>query len=174
MKKGFFLLLTCLVCMMAQAQVDLDAASNKYYFEETLKLAKKGDVDAQVLVGLSYYNGHGVEKDYTQAAVWWRKAADQGRAEGQYLIGICYYNGQGVKQNTEMAIYWWKLAAKQGHEESQKLLAQYGQTDNEQQPVEELSEDEKLYAENIKAAKQGDAESDKEERDLRNRTFLFV
>ena len=133
-----------------------DSKTAVYWYS---KAADKGNAEAQYRLGYCYSQGEGVAKDEEEAAYWWRKAADQGRAEGQYLIGICYYNGQGVKQNTEMAIYWWKLAAKQGHEESQKLLAQYGQIDNEQQPVEELSEDEKLYAENIKAAKQGDAES---------------
>ena len=138
-----------------------DSKTAVYWYS---KAADKGNAEAQYRLGYCYSQGEGVAKDDEEAAYWWRKAADQGRAEGQYLIGICYYNGQGVKQNTEMAIYWWELAAKQGHEESQKLLAQYGQTDNEQadneqQPVEELSEDEKLYAEYIKAAKQGDAEA---------------
>ena len=41
-----------------------------------LARANAGDATSQILVGDSYKTGKVVEKDYTQAAAWYRKAAD--------------------------------------------------------------------------------------------------
>ena len=38
---------------------------------------------AQVNLGVMYRKGHGVERDYSKAANWYRKAAEQGDAEAQ-------------------------------------------------------------------------------------------
>ena len=105
MKKGlFFLLLTYLICMTAQAQVKQKELEK--LFQDMLEYAKKGDADAQVLVGSYYYNGQGVGQDYAQAASWFRKAADQGIAEAQYNLGNCYKNGKGVKQDYAPRLLW--------------------------------------------------------------------
>jgi len=41
-------------------------------------MADVGSSKAQYELGVSYMNGQGVPQDYTQAAQWFRKAADQG------------------------------------------------------------------------------------------------
>ncbi len=48
--------------------------------------AEKGDAIAQAKLGDMYYNGEGVQKDYAEAARWYKKAAEQGDviAQGQY------------------------------------------------------------------------------------------
>ena len=45
--------------------------------------AEEGDVEAQNKLGMIYYNGEGVPKDYTEAIKWYRKAAEQGYAKSQ-------------------------------------------------------------------------------------------
>ena len=50
------------------------------------KAAEQGNAEAQYRLGLSYYNGEGVPKDYAQAAFWWRKAAEQGEDTAQYNL----------------------------------------------------------------------------------------
>ena len=48
--------------------------------------AKQGDAKSQCELGKCYYYGRGVSKDYTNAAVWFRKAAEQGDNDArQYL-----------------------------------------------------------------------------------------
>ncbi|MCR5315407.1 MAG: caspase family protein [Bacteroidaceae bacterium] len=122
MKKGLlFLLLTYLICMTAQAQVKQKELEK--LFQDMLEYAKKGDADAQVLVGSYYYNGQGVGQDYAQAASWFRKAADQGIAEAQYNLGNCYKNGKGVKQDYAQAVAWHRKAAEQGFALAQTSLA---------------------------------------------------
>ena len=43
---------------------------------------------AQLNLGNMYCNGDGVEQDYTEAVVWYRKAAEQGNAGAQFNLGV--------------------------------------------------------------------------------------
>ena len=81
---------------------------------QLLQRAEAGDAAAQVALGDCYYEGNGVEQNYTIAAQWYLKAAEQGSMEGQYKLGMCYYNGYGVAQDMERASYWMLLACEQG------------------------------------------------------------
>ena len=53
-------------------------------------------------------------QDYTQAAKWYRKAADQGNADAQPNLGLMYEKGQGVPQDYAQAVSWYRKAADQG------------------------------------------------------------
>ena len=44
------------------------------------KAAEQGDAEAQTRLAYFYDTGRGVPKDYGQALIWYRKAADQGDA----------------------------------------------------------------------------------------------
>ena len=56
---------------------------------ETLrKKARRGDANAQFLLGGRYYFGRGVPKDDAEGVKWFRKAAEQGYAEAQYFLGF--------------------------------------------------------------------------------------
>lgn len=88
--------------------------------------AERGDADAQFNLGLCYYNGWGVSKNYVEAARWFRKSADQGYAKAQYNLGYCYYIGNGVAKNCVEAVRWFRKAARQGHANAQKLLKEAG------------------------------------------------
>jgi TPR repeat protein len=85
--------------------------------------AQRGDAQAQSSLALTYYNGQGVPRDYTQAALWARKAAEQGDATGQYGLGVMYYRGQGVPQDYAEALRWYRKAAEQGHANAKYGLA---------------------------------------------------
>ena len=50
-------------------------------FKELKPLAEQGDADAQHTVGLMYYNGRGVPKDYVMAYMWYFLAEIQGSEE---------------------------------------------------------------------------------------------
>lgn len=90
--------------------------------KEVTPLAKKGHADAQHLLGLMYYMGRGVQRDYKQALQWHRKAAMQGKADAQYVVGAMYYTGNAVPQDHKTAISWFRKAAEQGHAEAQHAL----------------------------------------------------
>jgi len=48
-------------------------------------LAEQGDADAQINMGLVYYNGAGVPQDYVYAHMWWNIAASNGNENGGEL-----------------------------------------------------------------------------------------
>ncbi len=83
---------------------------------ELRPLARQGDANAQLFVGLMYDKGQGVPQDYAEAAKWYRKAAEQGYAAAQYNLGIMYYKGRGVPQDYVRAHMWINLAAATGDE----------------------------------------------------------
>ena len=43
--------------------------------EKLLQLANQGDISAQTTLGINYYRGDGIEKDYKEAVKWLTKAA---------------------------------------------------------------------------------------------------
>ena len=74
--------------------------------------AKKGDVKAQLSVGLLYYEGTGVAKDIGEALKWFKMAADNGETNAMKMIGLIYLTGEGVEVNLLAAYDWGSKALK--------------------------------------------------------------
>lgn len=78
-------------------------AYNKGDYETALKifriLAEKGNVEAQAYLGIIYYNGECVEKNYKEAVKWLTKAAEKCNIAANFLLALMYYNGEGVEQD---------------------------------------------------------------------------
>jgi TPR repeat protein len=91
-------------------------------FNQILKAAEQGGIDAQSTLGSMYRVGKGVKQDSKQAAYWFTKAAEQGNTNSQELIGIMYYQGEGVIQDYNKAFYWLTKAAEHGYTSSQGLI----------------------------------------------------
>ena len=88
---------------------------------EFLPLANGGNAHAQFALGVMYYEGEGVPKDYSQAENWYRKAAEQGFAPAQNNLGLMYDNGSypQVPIDHSEAEIWYRKAAEQGFAEAQ-------------------------------------------------------
>lgn len=82
--------------------------------------AAGGDAKAQYNLGMLYEDVSGLNPDYAQATVWFRKAAEQGVADAQFQLGISYYLGQGVPQDYSQAALWYRKAAEQGCPQAQR------------------------------------------------------
>ena len=76
--------------------------------EELVKHANSGDAESQYNLAVMYCNGAGVEQDYTEAARWYRKAAEQGHAHAQHNLGNRYSSGTGVEQDYTEAARWYR------------------------------------------------------------------
>jgi TPR repeat protein len=74
-------------------------------------LAEQGDPAAQTYLGFMFETGRGVPKNYTEAAMWYRRAAEQGDSLAQYSLGLLYDKGQGVPQDIVEANKWLNLSA---------------------------------------------------------------
>jgi TPR repeat protein len=72
--------------------------------------AKAGDAKSQLLVGFAYGKGDGVPTDLTQAAAWYRKAAENGDATAQFVLAWENYEGLGVPKDIGQADTWFRKA----------------------------------------------------------------
>ncbi|CAF2524982.1 unnamed protein product [Rotaria sp. Silwood2] len=86
--------------------------------------ADKGNPIGQAGLGLAYYHGAGVERDYDKAFRLFHLSADQSYAEGQLMLGVMYYNGQGIRRDFKMALKWFQAASQSGHVLAYYNLAQ--------------------------------------------------
>src|SRR5262245_28109233 len=74
-------------------------------------LAESGDPAAENAIGVLYANGWGVNQNPTEAARWFRKAADHDFAQAQSNLAFAYQNGDGVRQDYDEAVKWYLKAA---------------------------------------------------------------
>ena len=72
------------------------------------------------MLGVAYDRGNGVPENDTEAAKWYRKAAEQGHAWAQSNLGFLYGTGSGVPEDDTVAYMWWNIAAAQGNEDAKK------------------------------------------------------
>ena len=80
--------------------------------------AERGDVKAQVVLGMMYHEGKDVKKDFKEAARWWKMAADKNDPSAQSHLGTLYVLGEGVKKDYGEAIKLYRRAADNGNSEA--------------------------------------------------------
>lgn len=92
-------------------------------FESIQGLADAGNPEAQVRLGVIYFNGEGVDVDLAQTVHWFRLAAEQNFADGLNWLGRLYDEGDGVAEDDAEAARLYRLAAEQGLTIAQHNLA---------------------------------------------------
>ena len=78
-------------------------------------LAESGDVAAQNYLGVHFYLGLGVERDWPQALQWYEKAAKQGDPGAQLNYGLMFHNGYGTNPDIGAAFMWYYASYRQGN-----------------------------------------------------------
>lgn len=101
---------------------DKEDDAKPFYSDELAARAAQGNVKAQYELGVCYFSGEAINKDYNVAIRWFRKAAEQGYAKAQCELGDCYFNGIGVSTDQSEAFRWYKKAAEQGYALAQSRL----------------------------------------------------
>ena len=71
-------------------------------------------------LGLLYYEGRGIPRDYAKALSLYRDAATGGNAKAMNNLGIMYGLGEGVEQRDIDAYAWFALAARNGDQNAAK------------------------------------------------------
>ena len=119
----FGVLVTAVICPFIvikesnSRKKELKKAEQKYKevqaatFETWTKDAEKGDACSQYNLGVLYYDGHGVARNYDKAIELWEKAAEQKYTEAMCALGIAYNEGNGVSKDYAKAVEWWSKAA---------------------------------------------------------------
>lgn len=81
--------------------------------------AEAGDPAAQYELGRAWAS----DRADSQAAVWYRKAAEAGHVEAQFALGWLYEHGWALPADGEQAALWFWRAAEQGHAEARERVA---------------------------------------------------
>ncbi|MCZ7497061.1 cell division protein PodJ [Agrobacterium rhizogenes] len=85
--------------------------------------AARGDTQALFEIAARYTDGRGVAADRTEAAKWYKLAADRGLAPAQYRLANLYEKANGVERNLPEAKRYYTLAAEQGNAGAMHNLA---------------------------------------------------
>ena len=91
-----------------------DAESKEEFFNLSRIAAKKGDLLAEIRVGICYSQGIGTERNDSAAFFWYKKAADRGSVESLSYIAYAYQEGLGVSVDKQKAFTLYKQAALRG------------------------------------------------------------
>ena len=98
-----------------------DIQNYEYWYK---KAAVNGDSTAQFALGLNYYRGNGLEKNYTDAIYWLTKVAERGNVEAKHYLWDCY-SSKGTQRDTVKAIYWLTKIAECGDTSVQRRLGDF-------------------------------------------------
>jgi hypothetical protein len=110
----FFLLLAA----CAHAQGGSDCAG----LRDTAIGAALQDPKDTYNLGVAFYKGKCVGKDYSKAAQLWDRASKAGVVSAKNNLGYLYSEGLGVKKDQARAVTLWLEAARQNHAEAQVHL----------------------------------------------------
>ena len=101
-----------------------------------------GYARACYLLGICYYEGKGVEKDWDKAFHWFHEGAKMednpahdAVRDAQYMLGLCFEQAIGTERDMGKALICWIKAAKLGHTEAQYrageiAIAEFGEYDD--------------------------------------------
>jgi len=73
--------------------------------------AKTGSIEAEYLLGFSYFHGQGLEKNSAKAYPHLKRAADAGHKPAAELLAGLYRKGDGVAQNFTHAFHYYSQAS---------------------------------------------------------------
>ncbi|MBF0454904.1 MAG: sel1 repeat family protein [Magnetococcales bacterium] len=100
-----------------------DSMSMQEQLQLVKGLAEEGNAKAQHNLGAMYLKGQGVEQDWDQAILWFKKAAEQGDMLAQHNLGALFLQGAGeLSPDPSEAVHWFTQAAMQGDPRSQHSL----------------------------------------------------
>ena len=66
-----------------------------------------------------------VPPDVTQAAAWYRRAAEASLDWGQYNLANMLLRGRGIARDVPQSFVWFQMAAENGHAKSMNLVARF-------------------------------------------------
>ncbi len=114
-------------------------------------LEKEGHSISNLLFGIAYYIGRGVEENNERAVEYFEKALNDGYVSASYYLGLCYYHGYGVDQDRTLAYGLLRNASEEGHEDARAAVhGEFYFTFDEKDPWEkEALEDKKVTEENL-------------------------
>ena len=129
-KKSLLLLLITGALAACSESGDPRRAFDGGDFPRSYQLAKTaataGDPKAMNLLGVHYYLGVGVSRDFASARRWFESAARKNNADAQCNLAILYLRGLGGAQDFMWAYAWFERALASGNTRAQSYIATMG------------------------------------------------
>jgi hypothetical protein len=116
-KTGCFLLMLLTLLLLIPGLTQADGL-----FDFQMKLAKKGNAEAEYKVGEMYETGFGVKEDQAEAMVWISKAANQGHETAGFKLLYWDIKKNGVTEDNNAKFEVLKAKAKEGNAQAQYYL----------------------------------------------------
>ncbi|MBR5603035.1 MAG: SEL1-like repeat protein [Bacteroidales bacterium] len=104
---------------------DFDNEDSVIILKKWMQESEQGCSNAQYNLGLCYFSGRWVEKNYKTALEYLKKSSMQFNEKAQYCIGCFYNNGIYVKEDCEEAAEWNLLSAQMGYAPAQDEYGLY-------------------------------------------------
>ncbi len=106
----------------------LDEANSSNYIEAykiAMRESERGIPEAQLLLGVTYNDGTGTNRDFREAFAWWQISAQGGCLAALICLADCYIKGKGVRVDFSKAVFLLNEGAKRGEPTCQYLLGKY-------------------------------------------------
>lgn len=84
--------------------------------------ANAGDADARYELGMMYYEGNGVTRNYSTAFSLLKPLAEAGYTKAYFTVAEMYHGGRGVQKNREVAEMWYTKSANAGNAQAKRVL----------------------------------------------------
>jgi TPR repeat protein len=108
-------------------KVLFDSGEYKKAYALWKPMAENGDLYAQNYLGIQYYLGLGVDRNFQAANKWFEKSASGGFADAQYNLGAMYENGEFVEKSFIDAYKWFYAAKENGNTHAEKRMQALGE-----------------------------------------------
>ena len=89
-------------------------------------------------IGVALFQGKIVKQDKTQAAQFYKKAADMNFAPAQFKYAMCAKDGQGIQKDSATCVTYLSKAAESGYRLAQEALGQSSSTLSTDIPVSNI------------------------------------
>jgi hypothetical protein len=116
-KTGFIALMLIIFILFFPAMSQADGL-----FDFQMKLAKKGNAEAEYKVGEMYETGFGVKKDMNEAKNWITKSASQGHETAKFKLLYWDVEKNGVTKANKAEVEVLKAKANEGNPQAQFYL----------------------------------------------------
>ena len=114
-------LLLLLSLALAESVPAQKLVTNSVSAADLEKLAKAGDAEAQVKLGLYIINNR-ISDKYGEATTWFQKSAAQGNSSAEFNLGFMCQAGIGGPSSMPEALKWYRSSAAKGNYYAQSQL----------------------------------------------------
>ena len=111
---------------MADCENIIRSGNETWAYRYCLPAAEDGNPKAQVLIGMAFMTGVGINKNPEMAVYYFKRAADQNYPGGMYQLGLSKIAGLGTPQDEKGGMALMQKAAQAGSQRAAEFLNELG------------------------------------------------